>query len=375
MEDPSTAAIREKLFALRDEKYASFTAKLIPNVPAESVLGVRLPALRKLAKELAPLPETENFLSALPHLYHEENTLHALIVERDKDLPDLIEKIDAFLPFVSNWATCDSLHPVLFKKRFPEALPHIRRWLASEDVYAVRFAVGMLMTNGLHEHFRPEFNELVAGIRSGEYYINMMRAWYFATALAFRWEETLPYLREKRLDPWTHGKTIQKAIESYRVSDAHKQILRSLRLSPAAKTSARGGKALDVAAAVVRREGKVLICRRPEGKARAGQWEFPGGKLEPGETAEEALVRECREELGFTVRPEEKLAEIVHRYPDVTVRLIVFLCSAEGEPAALEHSALRFVGPGELSAFELCPADRKAAEKLQAAEARKGRKV
>ena len=358
------AEVRERLFALQDEAYGDFTAKLLPNIQRERVIGVRFPAMRALAKEFSRRGDISGFLSDLPHHYLEENSFHALLLGREKDLSALIAELDRFLPFVDNWATCDTLRPAAIARRFPEALPDIRRWIASGDTYTVRFGIGMLMANGLHEHFQPEFNRLVADIRSEEYYINMMRAWYFATALAFRPDETMPFITEGKLDAWTHNKAIQKAIESCRVTPELKERLRALRRKQEKNGSKR--EPLRVVAAVLRREGRVLICRRPDNKARGGQWEFPGGKIEPGETPEEALVRECREELGFTLRPLRPFTEVLHEYPDITVLLLVYGCEiAEGEPTALEHSEIRFVSPDELGSFDLCPADRTIAERLQ----------
>ena len=349
--------IRERLALLADLDYADFSAKLIPSVPRESILGVRMPALRAAAKELRSEPGVEEFLHALPHTCLEENTLHALLIAEEKDFDHLIERLDAFLPYIDNWATCDCLHPKLFSHRFEDALPHIRRWAASKEAYTVRFAVGMLMTYGLGERFRPELGDIVAGIVSDEYYVNMMRAWYFATAIAKNPEEALPYL-DGRLDEWTHNKTLQKACESSRIMPEHKEYFRGLR---------RGGRGkpgpVQVAAGVIWRGGKVLICRRPEGKARAGLWEFPGGKLEPGENAEQALVREIREELGCTVKPLSRLCAGEYNYEDITVHIITIEAEiVEGEPVPLEHSEQRFVSPEELGSFAFCAADRFAVE-------------
>lgn len=349
--DPA-AAVRARLFELGDPAYADFTAPLVPDVRREDIIGVRFPELRALAKELSADPAIGGFLEALPHRYLEEKHLHALIIERERDLGALIEKLDAFLPFVDNWATCDTLKPKLFSTRFEETLPHIRRWAASGDTYSIRFAVGMLMANGLGERFRPELGDVVAGIVSGEYYVNMMRAWYFATALAKNFEGAEPYL-DGRLDEWTHNKTIQKACESRRIKPELKEWLRGMR---------RGGHGkpgpIQVAAGVIWRDGRVLICRRGEGKARAGLWEFPGGKLEPGENAEQALVREIREELGCTVRPLSRLCAGDYIYDDVSVHIIAVEAEIiEGEPAPVEHSELSFVLPEELSSFALCTAD------------------
>ena len=362
MEQNQTAVpdfVLARLRGLSEPDYADFTAKLIPTVPRESILGVRLPALRKLAKELAASGEADAFLAALPHRFHEENLLHAMLLEPEKDLDALIERLDAFLPYIDNWAVCDTLRSGLFRSRFEDALPHIRRWAGSDRPYTVRFAVLMLMTYGLGDRFRPELADVVCRIVSDEYYVNMMRAWYFATALAKNTDGALPYL-DGRLDEWTHNKTIQKACESYRIKPELKEWLRGMR---------RGGKGrpgpIQVAAGVIWRGGKVLICRRPEGKARALMWEFPGGKLERGENAEEALVREIREELGCTVKPLSRLCSVDHCYTDTAVHLIAIEAEiADGEPCALEHSELLFVSPSELGSFGLCAADRLIADAI-----------
>lgn len=221
--------IRERLFALRDEKNAAFAAKLIPNIPPETILGARTPALRKLAKELYREGKSGAFMLELPHAYFEENGLHAFFLEQDRDFLRCLKGVERFLPFVDNWATCDSLNPPVFKKHRAELLERVRDWLGSDQPYTVRFGIKMLMSHFLEEDFREEQLEQVSVIESEGYYVNMMRAWYFATALAKQWEATLPLLTERRLDPWTHRKTIQKAMESYRISEEQKALLRGMR--------------------------------------------------------------------------------------------------------------------------------------------------
>ena len=221
--------IQERLFALRDEKNAAFVARLIPTLERETILGARTPALRKLAKELRCSDAAEAFLRVLPHETFEENGLHAFLLEQIRDFDRCMAETERFLPYVDNWATCDSFSPKVFKKHRPELLEHIRRWLVSEWPYTVRFGVGMLMAHFLDEDFMPEALELVSLIESEEYYVNMMRAWFFATALAKQYEATLPYLEEGRLDCWTHNKTIQKAVESYRIGAEQKAKLRALK--------------------------------------------------------------------------------------------------------------------------------------------------
>lgn len=223
-------SIRETLFSLREEKYAAFQAKLIPDVAPERVIGVRTPALRKLAKTLRGSGQAEEFLKALPHEFFEENNLHAFLLCEMKDFEACVQAVEDFLPYVDNWATCDQLRPGIFAKNKQALLPHIRRWVASEQVYTRRFGIGMLMSHFLDEDFREEYLSLVSDIRSEEYYVNMMIAWYFATALAKQYEAALPYLETRRLAPWVHNKTIQKALESFRVSDGHKTYLKTLKI-------------------------------------------------------------------------------------------------------------------------------------------------
>ena len=222
-------AIQERLFALGDEKNAAFVAKLIPTTPPETILGARTPALRRLARELWREQDMTPFMAELPHAYFEENGLHAFCIEQIREFPRCLEETERFLPYVDNWATCDSLRPKIFQKHRTELLPHIQRWLASPETYTIRFGVGMLMAHFLDEDFDPAYLNWVAALRSEEYYVNMMIAWYFATALAKQYEAALPYLEGQTLSPWTHNKAIQKALESYRVSEEHKIYLKALK--------------------------------------------------------------------------------------------------------------------------------------------------
>ena len=224
-----TEEIREELFRLQDSKYREFQSKLIPNVPLDSVIGVRTPALRKYAKELAKREEIGEFLSDVPHQYFDENQLHAFIISQFKDYGRCMAYVCAFLPYVDNWATCDQLSPKVFGKNKGDLLKQIREWIGSGDIYTVRFGIGMLMQYFLDEDFDPEYPELVAQIRSEEYYVNMMKAWYFATALAKQYETVLPFIEERRLDDWTHRKAIQKAVESYRITEEQKKYLKTLK--------------------------------------------------------------------------------------------------------------------------------------------------
>ncbi len=225
-------AIRQRLFALQDRAYRDFHLGLIPNVPPETVIGVRTPELKALAMKLAGTPEAEAFLESLPHAYYEENNLHGFLLCRIRDYDECVRQIDRFLPHVDNWATCDSLKPRVFG-RHPEALIRdIRRWIASGRVYTVRFGLRCLMDHFLDDRFRPEYLDLAASVRSEEYYVNMMIAWFFATALAKQYDAALPYLEQHRLDPWVHAKTLQKARESFRITPEQKEYLKSLKNAP-----------------------------------------------------------------------------------------------------------------------------------------------
>ncbi len=218
--------IRQILLSMAEEPYREFSSKLMPTVDKNKVIGIRVGHLRKFAKELA---EYDDFLNELPHTYFEENNLHAFLIERETDFDQCIKKLDAFLPYVDNWATCDSMKPKILKKHPEKLLVHLVRWIESREVYAVRYGINLLMSYYLEEHFKVQYLELVANIVSDEYYINMMRAWYFATALAKQYESALPYLERRMLDEWTHRKTIQKAVESFRISDEQKQYLKTLK--------------------------------------------------------------------------------------------------------------------------------------------------
>lgn len=226
-----TEEIKTELFQLQDEAYRDFQGKLIPTIERDTIIGVRTPELRKLAKKLVKRDDVDEFLAVLPHLYFDENQLHAFLISEMKDFGRCMDNVCRFLPYVDNWATCDQLSPGIFKKYRQKLLPYIRKWIGSERVYTVRFAVGMLMQHFLDQDFDLAYPELVAGIQTEEYYINMMVAWYFATALAKQYEAVLPYIEGKRLDDWTHNKAIQKSIESRRITPEQKTYLRSLKVS------------------------------------------------------------------------------------------------------------------------------------------------
>ena len=222
-------AVRERLFALRDEKYRAFSAKLLPTLDAETVLGVRSPALRALAKELAGTETAAVFLGELPHRFHEENCLHGFLIERIRDYDACVSALDAFLPFVDNWAVCDCMNPPCLRRKPERLLEDARRWLDSGELYIMRFGLRMLMAHFLDDNFRPEVLARAAELETEEYYLRMMQAWFFATALAKRWDETLPYIEQRRLEPWTHNKAIQKAVESDRISAERKTYLKTLK--------------------------------------------------------------------------------------------------------------------------------------------------
>ena len=221
--------IIKRLNALQDTKYRDFQSKLIPDTKAEFI-GVRTPELRKLAKELIKEGKTDSFLSVLPHKYFDENQLHAFIISGIKDFEMCVKEVERFLPYVDNWATCDQMSPKVFKKEKKALLPYINKWLKSGKTYTVRFGMGMLMQHFLGEDFAVEYAEKVACVKSDEYYIKMMQAWYFATALAKNYDEVLPFIENKTLEKWTHNKTIQKSIESYRITDEQKAYLKTLKI-------------------------------------------------------------------------------------------------------------------------------------------------
>jgi 3-methyladenine DNA glycosylase AlkD len=222
--------IREKLYDHQDLKYRDFQVKLIPGMEPEKMIGVRTPDLRKIAKQMAKRKDIGEFLENLPHEFFDENQVHAFVVSEFKDYGRCVQEVERFLPFVDNWATSDQMSPKVFKKHKPELLDSIKKWIRSEHTYTVRFAVGMLMQHYLDEDFDSAYPEMVAAVQSEEYYIRMMIAWYFATALAKQYEAVLPYIEERRLEPWTHNKTIQKAVESYRITPEQKEYLKSLKV-------------------------------------------------------------------------------------------------------------------------------------------------
>ena len=222
--------LQQNLFGMRDAAYAAFIAKLTPGFPPSHFIGVRVPLLRTIARSFAKEEAaSQRFLSHLPHSYYEEDMLHGMLISLVKDYDRCLDLTDRFLPYVDNWAVCDTLSPKVFAKHKAQLLENILRWSSSSHTYTCRFGLRMLMTHFLDDSFSADFLEIPATIRSEEYYVKMMVAWFFATALAKQWKATLPYLENRQLDPWTHRKTIQKAIESYRIPPERKDYLRTLR--------------------------------------------------------------------------------------------------------------------------------------------------
>lgn len=220
---------QKRLFELRDAEYATFQAKLTPTVPAEFFIGVRVPQVRLLARELSKDANHEKFLEQLPHKYYDENMLHGLLLSEIKDFDKCVAYVDAFLPYVDNWAVCDIMSPKVFAKHKTELLAKIRKWASSSDVYTCRFGMEMLMKYFLDKDFEPAYLKIVASVKGEDYYVKMMVAWFFATALAKQWDSSIPYIEKGKLSVWTHNKTIQKAIESYRITDEQKKYLRTLK--------------------------------------------------------------------------------------------------------------------------------------------------
>ena len=221
--------VYEKLSEVKDDEYKVFQAKLVPNIDPATIIGVRTPQMRSIAKEVFGSDEKDEFLRELPHKYYEENLVHFFVISLIKDFDECVQAVEKFLPYVDCWPVSDQATPKSFKKNHEKLLPYIKKWIASDEVYTARFGIRMLMNEFLGEDFKEEYLELVASKEEDDYYLKMMVAWYFATALAKRYDESIKYIEERRLDEWVHKKAIQKAIESYRVTDEHKEYLRSLR--------------------------------------------------------------------------------------------------------------------------------------------------
>ena len=222
--------LQNRLFELQDLEYKKFHSKLMPTVNENKIIGIRIPVLRKFANDFAKSEEAEKFIKNLPHEYYEENNLHAFMLEKIKDFDKAVKLTENFLPYVDNWATCDMFMPNVFKRNKQEILPYAIKWIKSKHTYTVRYGIGILMRLFLDDDFSKEYLKMVADIKSEEYYVNMMIAWYFATALSKQYECTVKYIEQKNLDKWVHNKTIQKAVESYRVSMETKEYLKTLKI-------------------------------------------------------------------------------------------------------------------------------------------------
>ena len=221
--------IKDRLMKVQDDKYKEFQAKLVPNIPFENIIGIRTPEMRKIAKEVYESKDRDEFLNDLPHKYYEENLIHFFVISMIKDFDECIKRVEEFLPYVDCWPVSDQATPKSFKKNHDELLPYIKKWIKSKHVYTARFGIRMLMNEYLGDDFKNEYLDLVVSVKGEDYYLKMMVAWYFATALAKRYDETIPYFEKHVLSEWTHKKAIQKAIESYRVTDEHKEYLRNLK--------------------------------------------------------------------------------------------------------------------------------------------------
>ena len=221
--------IQKQLFELQDMAYRDFHSRLMPDIDKETVIGIRVPVLRKYAKSIAGTELAEKFIKELPHCYYEENNLHMMLITGIKDYDICISEIERFLPYIDNWATCDFPAPKCFENHKEDLLPVIKRWIDSSETYTIRYGIGMLMRLYLDADFDPEYVRIVAEVKSDEYYVNMMIAWYMATALAKQWDAVIPYIEEHRMSDWVHRKTIQKAVESYRITDEQKRYLKGYR--------------------------------------------------------------------------------------------------------------------------------------------------
>mgnify|MGYP002596946538 CR=1 FL=1 len=230
MKEDIAVKVQKQLFELQDLKYRDFHAKLMPTIDKGKVIGVRTPALRSYAKQFGKTEEAKEFLKILPHQYYDENNLHGLLIEQIKDYDRCLAELERFLPYIDNWATCDMLSPKIFKKHLPYVYERVQKWLQSDAVYTIRFGIVTLLGFYLDDAFEPEMLQLVANVRSEEYYVNMAVAWYFSMALVKQYDATLPYIQNRVLEPWTHNKSIQKAIESRRIPQETKAYLRGLKI-------------------------------------------------------------------------------------------------------------------------------------------------
>ena len=218
-----------ELKSLKDDGYAKMQEKIIPNIDPKTIIGVRVPEVRKLAKKYINTKEGEEFIKVLPHKYYDENMLHGSILTEYKDYDECIKQVDRFLPYVDNWAVCDTMSPKVFKKNKDKLIKKIKEWSKSNKTYTCRFGIEMLMSHFLDDDFKKEYLEIPAKVKLEDYYIKMMIAWFFATALAKKWDDTIGYIENNKLDVWVHNKTIQKARESYRITDEQKEYLKTLK--------------------------------------------------------------------------------------------------------------------------------------------------
>lgn len=230
MKEDIAVKVQKQLFELQDLKYRDFHAKLMPTIDKEKVIGVRTPTLRSYAKQFGKTEEAKEFMKVLPHKYYEENNLHGMLLEQIKDYDELIIELEKFLPYIDNWAMCDLLSLRIVKKNLEDFLEKINKYIKSDQPYTIRFGISMLMKHYLDDNFKIEYANKVAAVQSEEYYVNMMRAWYFATALAKQYDSIIHFIEEKKLDVWTHNKAIQKSIESYRITPEQKEYLRTLKI-------------------------------------------------------------------------------------------------------------------------------------------------
>lgn len=222
-------SVYEKLKVYQDKEYKEFQSRLVPNIDKKIIIGVRTPQIRKIAKELFGTKEEKEFIKKLPHKYYEENLLHFFLISKIKDFDECVKEVERFLPYIDCWPVCDQASPVVFKKNHDKLLPYIKNWIEIDHVYTARFGIRMLMNEFLDEDFNEEYLELVASKKGEDYYLKMMVAWFFATALAKQYNYAIKYIENKKLDTWIHEKTIQKAVESFRVSDDHKEYLKKFR--------------------------------------------------------------------------------------------------------------------------------------------------
>ena len=222
-------SVYKRLLSYQDEKYKEFQSKLVPNIDKKTIIGVRTPQIRNIVKEIFGTEEATIFLQSLPHQYYEENLIHFFLISKIKDFNDCIKETERFLPYINCWPVCDQATPLVFKKNHDRLLPFVKKWINSDHIYTARFGIRMLMSEFLNDDFKDEYLELVSSKKGDDYYLKMMIAWFFATALAKQYKATIKYIENKSLNPWIHKKAIQKAIESYRVSDEHKEYLKKLR--------------------------------------------------------------------------------------------------------------------------------------------------